>query len=387
MDMGTAKGSNSSKRTKTTDNKEKDEEDEGDEERPEHVLHLDKFVGKKDRNIAEIHEHHATQINLRKNSDNYEDIHISYLIRPESTNFLANPHLTIPRDREKTPATYNFQAGSLTLEPPHGFSIHDKVVVSYYKKAPSTTLREVIASAETVRDAIKRIESTMKDYRSSLKVDIRELNRCYGESPQENTNRPLFHESAQIVVKRDLIRNQRYYTNHIQSMFEDLRKKEYHYRRNLECLNRQADDPALDPLAGIPQDRDERTEEQEIAYRGRLLTRAKLEKLGYNGGPVGPFLKYLNEEVWKGEVREAILAADYKVLAAVQQIEQEDSTRKGKRGQEIDFDGIDVLDLSALPWGKFKIKRRGVEGEKIADDGDTETPSKDVGKSVKLSPV
>ncbi|EPS39787.1 hypothetical protein H072_6270 [Dactylellina haptotyla CBS 200.50] len=316
----------------------------------------DEVARKRHRELDEINEYHTKQVKKRDELPGSEDLHISYTLRPDEDNFLANPRLTIPPGQERTPATYNFQAGSLTLGPPHGFTIHDKIITSFYRTAPTTTIQEVIESAEAVRDSIERIKYSMEDYHSSLSIDARELMRCELELPSEDvSNRVLPHKSSQAKVKDELMKHQRHHTTYLVSLFEDLRKKEHTYRRNLERLNRPADDPVLDPLAGIPREREKRSEEQEITYRGRLLTRAKLNELGYKGGPVQPFISQLNEDVWKSELIDVIFAADPRVLEIIQQLEKDGKSNMVKREDRIQLDGFNNTDLAAIPWGNFKI--------------------------------
>ncbi|KAK6354588.1 hypothetical protein TWF696_003730 [Orbilia brochopaga] len=305
-----------------------------------------------------IKSSHEGRIEKRLEKTPTESLHISYILSPTKASYFPDPKTSIPRMPGQEPATYSFQAGQLTLEPPYGNSIRDEVLVTHYSSAPTTTIEDVLASAEAIRDVSKRIESVLKDYRSSLKMDGKELKRSDKDVQKERAtieateDEVLPAEEDQAIVKAKLLKGQRRYGEHIELLFDDLRKLEYDYRRNLERFNRQADDPILDPLADIPVDPAERTEEEEVTYRGRVFILAKLEKRGYKGGPVARFLENLDAEEWKDEMREVILMSDARVLQAIQDLAAQNP---GGPIPDIDFDGIDLTDLATLPWGHFKL--------------------------------
>ncbi|KAF3920103.1 hypothetical protein AA313_de0201433 [Arthrobotrys entomopaga] len=309
---------------------------------------------KRHRTLDEINQHHAESMIGRGAGSG--DVHMAYTIRPDPS---LGPNV------QAGPATFNYRAGALAVAPPHGFTIHDTVAVTCYRTAPEVTVGDVIASAEAVRDAIKRIENSMRSYRASLKVDVRELRRTELADPA--------HGSDQGAVKGELMQHQLHHATYLSSLYDDLNRKEYVYRRNLERLNRQADDPVLDPLAGIPENREERTEEEQIIYRARILTRAKLEKLGYKGGPVEPFLKLLSEEVWRSELREVILASDHRVSEAAKALGMDQGSSggsDGKPGWDTALTNVDITDLTALPFFKVASPRKEAPRDTKITDGD-----------------
>ncbi|KAJ6261550.1 hypothetical protein Dda_4220 [Drechslerella dactyloides] len=302
---------------------------------------------------------HNGRIEKHQENRATENLHISYTLQATKASAFPDPAITVTEMQGQKPATYSFRAGQLTLEPPYGSSVRDTVVVTHYANPPTTTIEEVMASAEKIRDVAKRIESVLKGYRSSLKIDVKELKQSNKEVQHERATTAdatadelLPSEADQAATKEKLLKTQGRYGEHLDSLFDDLSNMEYDYRRNLERFNRQADDPILDPLAGIPLDAEERTEEEEVTYRGRLFLLAKLEKRGYKGGPVRPFLQLLEADEWKDEMREAILLSDPRILQDLQVLAEEN---EGGPIPDIDFDGIDLTDLEALPWGHFKL--------------------------------
>ncbi|KAK6534056.1 hypothetical protein TWF281_005395 [Arthrobotrys megalospora] len=219
--------------------------------------------------------------------------------------------------------------------------------------APSrATLDEILDSLESLRGAAKRLESMMKDYRANLKVDAKELKRSRETSAD---------------LQSELTENHRYHTDRVEALLRNLRKKQNIYRDNLGSLHDLADDPVLDPVVGIS-NMDEKDElKQRIAFRGRLLIRDTLKKLGYKGGPVRPFLEQLDHQVWKMELTQAIIATDPGISQAIRLLHQH-SNKKLKRGSEIEFHGVDLKDLSSLPWGSFKVKKLEDVGEDEIDN-------------------
>ncbi|KAF3941031.1 hypothetical protein ABW19_dt0202057 [Dactylella cylindrospora] len=315
--------------------------------------------------INEIQQHHA-RIAKQTAEKHHEDVHISHPLRPGPPSILG---LHVPRPSNQPQRTYNLESGRLTVEPPRGFTIHDRVLTSYFRTAPTITIQDVINSAEMVRDAIERLESALRDYSTNLMLDERAIQRsgknvhAHEQSIQMEQVRMDVTSTAdehQIQVKKEAFGHQRHFAKHLETLIEDLQKKEFLYQRNLDRLNRQADDPVLSPYAGIPRNREERTEDQEIKYRGRLLIRAKLEKMGYHGGPTQPFLQSLNQDVWRNELKNAILASDHKVLELLS---------KGA-GLHLDLDAIDITDLSTLPWGHFTVAGSPQERDKPAQPGE-----------------
>ncbi|KAF3919097.1 hypothetical protein ABW21_db0205479 [Orbilia brochopaga] len=326
---------------------------------------------------------HKEWVEKRREKTANENLYISYILSPTKASSFPDPASNISEMQGQEPATYSFQAGQLTLEPPTGCTIREKVVVTHYGIPPTTTIDEVLTSAEAIRDVSKRIESVLKDYRSSLKIDAKELKRSNKEVQKERAtieateDELLPAEEDQAILKEKLLKSQSRYGEHIQLLFDDLSKLEYDYRRNLERFNRQSDDPILDPVAGIPEDPAERTEEEEITYRGRLFTLAKLENLGYKGGPVGPFLQRLDPEEWKEEMREVILMSDPSILQTIQELAEE---YEGGSIPDIDFVGIDLMDLETLPWGHFKLTG---QSDTDSQRGKENTgPSHDIGSPI-----
>ncbi|EWC47463.1 hypothetical protein DRE_00431 [Drechslerella stenobrocha 248] len=295
-----------------------------------------------------------------------------YSVNLQPNSLLANTDTTLlaGHGQHNMPATTSFPTtSSLLLRPTDNSSNYEAISVTHFPYPPTTTVEEVIACAEAVRDASKRIESALRDYRSSLKVDAKELKRSDRELQRDRTTYIASgwrqehaiapHESSQVIVKEELLCNQRRYCEYVQSLLDELRMKERQYLLNLEQLNRQADDAVLDPLAGgIPWNRAERTNEQEIVYCSRLVIRFKLDMLGYKGGPVRAFINTLNDDVWKEKIREVILGVDPIIAKML------NGHGQGQIAHEVDFDGLDLADLSALPWGHFKLKdRQGKPGK------------------------
>ncbi|RVD80478.1 uncharacterized protein DFL_008375 [Arthrobotrys flagrans] len=218
------------------------------------------------------------------------------------------------------------------------------------------TLEETLDSLESLCNSIKRIESTMKDYRTNLKVDAKELKRGQNPSSYLQDNN----------TKEGLIKSQHYHSDRVESLIQDFRKKESIYHKNLDSLRRLDEDPLLDPTVSIPSMNGKDEHKQRIAFRGRLHLRDTLKKLGYRGSLIRPFLEQLDEDIWKVELTEAIIATDPGISEAIQLLNQQGYNLE--RGSEIDFEGVDLKDLSSLPWGSFKLK--GLEGTIGRDDTD-----------------
>ncbi|KAF3079611.1 hypothetical protein TWF569_001119 [Orbilia oligospora] len=208
-------------------------------------------------------------------------------------------------------------------------------------------LDETLDSLESLCGTIKRIESTMKDYRKNLEVDAQELKRDQKFLPHLQ-DRNTQDGSA---------RSQHYHSDRVESLLQDFRKKESRYQKSLESLNRLDEDPLLDPTFSIPIMDGENETKQRIIFRGRLHIRDVLKKLGYRGGPVRSFLERLDKGIWKLELSKAIIATDPGISEGIQILNE--LGHRPERGSEIDFNGIDLNDLSSLPWGNFRLKRLG----------------------------
>ncbi|KAK6509737.1 hypothetical protein TWF481_004467 [Arthrobotrys musiformis] len=234
-------------------------------------------------------------------------------------------------------------------------------------------LGETLDSLESLRGAIKRIESMMKDYNTNLKVDAKELKRYQKSSSYRQD----------YNVREMLTKGQKYYSDRVEPLLRDFRKKEAIYHRNLDSLQSLDHDPIIDPTVDIPSMDGQDERRQLIAFRGRLLIRDALIKLGYDGGPVRSFLGQLDTETWKAELTQAIVATDPTISNAIQLLNRQGSNLE--QGGEINFDRIDLNDLSSLPWGSFKLNGLGYPDETEHPEATDDHNRKGKGKAGTLS--
>ncbi|KAK6517017.1 hypothetical protein TWF506_006895 [Arthrobotrys conoides] len=225
--------------------------------------------------------------------------------------------------------------------------------------SPGAALEETLDSLGSLCGAIKRIESTMKDYRTNLEVDAQELKR-----------------DREFLSHLQDRKSQHHHSDRVESLLQDFRKKESHYHKNIETLHRLDEDPLLDPSVSIPSMDGEDEHTQLIAFRGRLYIRDAVKRLGYRGGPIRSFLEQLGEGIWKLELTQAIVATDPGISEAIQLLNQQG--HRLERGSEINFDGVDLNNLSSLPWGNFRLRGQGntIIGDNTVDRGRREDKGK-----------
>ncbi|KAK6356811.1 hypothetical protein TWF718_001152 [Orbilia javanica] len=231
-------------------------------------------------------------------------------------------------------------------------------------------LQETLNSLESFCGAIKRVESTMRDYRGNLEVDAEDLKR-----DKKSASHLQGYNTAEGLAK-----TQFYHPDRVESLLRNFRKKEIIYHENLESLRRLEEDPLLDPTVGIPSIEGKDEHRQRIAFRGRLQIRDALKKLGYSKGPIKSFLEQLDPGIWKLELTNAIIATDPRISQIIQLFSERGY--KLEQGDEIDFNGVNMNDLSALPWGNFKVKGLGgiIKGEYMNETDHSRREDKGKGK-------
>ncbi|KAK6333734.1 hypothetical protein TWF730_003917 [Orbilia blumenaviensis] len=143
-----------------------------------------------------------------------------------------------------------------------------------------TTVKKTLESLESLRGAIKRLESMMKDYRKNLKIDAKEIERGQKLS-----------SCLDYGTNEEPVQSQRHHADRIGSLVQDLRNKEEVYRRDLDNLYR-LDDPQDDLLSDSLDPIVARSDElnQKISSSDRLCLQDALEKLGYKKGKMKDFL-------------------------------------------------------------------------------------------------